>query len=127
MEVLIASAAAVVVGLATVQFITIGVIIDGIIGITFLAVYRTVTIDIFLPIAVPTVIRIRVQRISRCCVIGIGDEDIGLRTRGGSIAIWIGHPVGCIVAESRREAEAAAINCRRSGCNPPWRDELTNL
>ena len=28
---------------------------------------------------------------------------------------------------TRRAAEAAAINCRRSGCNPPWRNELTNL
>ena len=28
---------------------------------------------------------------------------------------------------TRRAAEAAAINCRRSGCNPPWRDEITNL
>lgn len=28
---------------------------------------------------------------------------------------------------SRRAAEAAAINCQRSGCDPPWREELTNL
>ena len=28
---------------------------------------------------------------------------------------------------TRRAAEAAAINCRRSGCNPPWREELANL
>ena len=27
----------------------------------------------------------------------------------------------------RRAGEAAAINCGRSGCNPPWRDELTSL
>ena len=28
---------------------------------------------------------------------------------------------------SLRAAEAAAINCQQSGCNPPWRDDLTNL
>lgn len=28
---------------------------------------------------------------------------------------------------SLRSAEAAAINCQRSGCNPPWRQELKNL
>ena len=26
-----------------------------------------------------------------------------------------------------RAAAAAAINCQRSGCNPPWRDELTDM
>ena len=26
-----------------------------------------------------------------------------------------------------RAADAAAINCGRSGCNPPWREELANL
>ena len=26
-----------------------------------------------------------------------------------------------------RAGEAAAINCRRTGCNPPWRDELVNI
>jgi len=26
-----------------------------------------------------------------------------------------------------RAGEAAAINCRRSGCNPPWRDELVTI
>ena len=26
-----------------------------------------------------------------------------------------------------RAGEAAAINCRRSGCNPPWREELVNF
>jgi len=32
-----------------------------------------------------------------------------------------------LVKATRRAAEAAAINCRRSGCNPPWRNELTSL
>ena len=26
-----------------------------------------------------------------------------------------------------RAGEAAAINCQRSGCNPPWREELVNI
>ena len=42
------------------------------------------------------------------------------------------HALGAVGADAltnatSRAAEAAAINCRRSGCNPPWRDELTNL
>ena len=28
---------------------------------------------------------------------------------------------------ANRAAEAAAINCQRSGCNPPWRNELVNV
>lgn len=32
-----------------------------------------------------------------------------------------------LCAVIRRAGEAAAINCGRSGCNPPWRDELTSL
>jgi len=27
----------------------------------------------------------------------------------------------------RRAGAAAAINCGRSGCNPPWRNELANV
>jgi fructokinase len=30
-------------------------------------------------------------------------------------------------AAIRRGSEAAAINCGRSGCNPPWRDELASV
>ena len=32
-----------------------------------------------------------------------------------------------LAGAAARAGEAAAINCRRSGCNPPWREELVNV
>ena len=65
--------------------------------------------------------------------VGAGD------TYMASILCWVlenGHASRDALAEvgenaltraTQRAAEAAALNCRRSGCNPPWRDELANL
>ena len=49
--------------------------------------------------------------------------ESGLTSRAGLAGV----DKAMLAKAASRASEAAAINCRRSGCNPPWRDELQNI
>ena len=50
-------------------------------------------------------------------------QENGLTSR----AALAGIDKAALAGAATRAGEAAAINCRRSGCNPPWREELVNI